>query len=309
MEADTLGLQVSSTIGNVEAHVFVPPDQVDDPELDTDDFAVSSLGGVKEPPATGKILRAWLAEVPAELAGQDPVSLRRLLLGVTGLRSPEGPPRSGAGPGYLGHVGDELMLAANAWHDRLRSWVEVLTHQDLDHMMPRWDAHIDGVGLARFGADGRRLGAGGRIRLDSGDVTPAPRGYFEHAIASAGAGEYPPLAHLLLRDARAAWRRDQPRRALIDAATAAELGLTALADGNGAMVKGPTPLGRLVKELAAQGVITEAEGASLKESVVDPRNQAIHEGTSPTPWDAATACQAAELVVRRAFPFARRRPA
>jgi hypothetical protein len=303
-DGDVIGLKVSGRFGDAAVEVRVPVRQDDDPELDTDDLTVTMAQNHDEPvpPDTGQVLCDWddtgRTDTPA------PVEVRRLLLRVTGAAGPLGPPRTGVGSSLAARLSDELFRTANGWHDVFRSWIEVVTLQDLDHVHPRWTAHVEGAGLATFAPDGSRLGHGGIMRLDTHWPTPATTALVNNAIAAASDGRYPPLAHQLLRDARAAYYREQPRKAILDAATATEISLTAIADRAGLTPAGKfLMLGQLLSKLDANGNLGPGVAQQLTDLVVQPRNKAVHEGVVPNSWESAEACKAAQRAVWAAFPI------
>lgn len=303
-EGSALGLQAGSRFGAADVDVRVPAAQEPDVELDTDDMslALAESEGGHGPATTRRILRDWVQPVDAPVPAQ--LGIHRLLVRVNGPTGDLAPPRPGVGPDLLDRLSDELFRTANRWLDVFRSWIEVVTIQDLDHLQPRWTAHIEGATVATFSPDGDRLGRGGMLRLDSRFDEPAPALLVAHAITAAGRDEYPPLAHAVLRDARAAYYRAQPRKAILDAATATEISLTAVADRRGLIPPGTfMMLGRLVSALERDGFLEGAVAEELQALVVDPRNKAIHEGlVTLTNWDVAEACKAAQRIVLAAFP-------
>jgi hypothetical protein len=115
------------------------------------------------------------------------------------------------------------------WSARLADWIEVLTGADLDatHPLqgvfegPRWNssAWINRMGSKRsyeyVNPIGIAIGSTGDDALDPAKWSTAIRG--------ANTGVRPPETLLLIRDARAAQRRRNGRRAVLDAATAVEL--------------------------------------------------------------------------------------
>ncbi len=192
----------------------------------------------------------------------------------------------------------------NGWYDVFRSWIEIVTLQDLDHIHPRWTAHFEGAGLATFEADGGRLGHGGIMRLDTHWPDPAGRRDVGKAIHQACEGRYPPLAHQLLRDARGAYYRDQLRKAILDAATATEISLTSIADQHRLITPGRfMMLGQLLSAVKKAKLVSDDLHAELVKLVAAPRNKAIHEGRSPSKFDTAEACKAAQRAVWLAFPL------
>lgn len=304
VKRDALGLTVSGRIGEANITARLPARQDPDEDLDTDDYTLATQR--VDPvsiPSTGRIVRDW-NQPASDLESPDAVDLRRILMQVTGKEADLGPSRPGVGPTLEARLADEVFRLGNRWQDALRSWVEVLTLQDLDHVHPRWTAHIEGAGIATFGADGRRLGFGGLVRLDSSWPQPATRHDMETALTEASAGRFPPLAHLLLRDARAAWHRMQVRRAVIDAATATEVSLSQVGRAAGVLRAGKSlMLGRLVEKLEADGLLSPEIAGELFSLVVRPRNSAVHGGIAPSAWNAAEACKAAQRQVWNAFPL------
>lgn len=298
-EPAVLGLTAYGQIGAGAVVVRIPARQDADPELDTDDMALAIRNDRREPSsASGRVLRDWGDNSPPELGG-GPVEVRRLLVRVDGASKGLPPPRVGVGTSLAARLSDELYRHGNRWHDVLRSWIETLTLQDLDHEHPRWTAHLEGAGIATFAADGtRRLGSGGRIRLDTEWPTAASPEVWIAALRGASADHYPHLAYLLLRDARAAWYRGQARRAVIDAATATEVALSGVAAIEGQRDSRRTmTLGTLVDTLRTAGHLNVETANQLMELVVRPRNKAVHEGVHPSSWNAAEACKAAQVQV------------
>lgn len=304
VERNALGLTVEGRIGAATVTTRVPVRQEPDSELDMDDLSITmrEQRGEASIRTSSQVLRDW-DEVPIADAGQ-PIELRRLLLRVESAANDLGESRPGVGPDLADRLCDEIFRFGNRWHDHVRSWVEVMTLQDLDHLHPRWTAHVEGAGIATFTPDGLRFGSGGVMRLDTDWPTPATSRVMETALRAAGEDRYPPLAHLLLRDARAAWYREQARRAVIDAATATEVSLSAVADRAGLLPQGKfLTLGSLLKMLRSSGHLALERTDELFKVVVIPRNKAVHEGAEPSSWEAAEACKAAQLQVWEAFPL------
>ena len=291
----------------------VPADQDDTDELDVDDSTLIDSardGDSLVLPVTGRILTAWAAtpehgdsDDDGGDAPEEGIEIRKLLIGVFGADCDLGPARPGVADNVTARLADELFKHLNRWHDTFRSWIETFTFQDLDHDHPRWTAHVEGSGLATFDDGGTRLGHGGILRLDSIWPTPASRDVVELALTKACADEPPPLAHLMLRDARAAYDRGQMRKAILDAATATELSLTRIADECGVTPRRPT-LGSLIAALDEAGRLADGVADKFRTLVLRPRNNAIHDGTiTLSGWDTAEACKAAQKAVWHAFPL------
>jgi hypothetical protein len=205
-----------------------------------------------------------------------------------------------------------LKVAADDWSELLVTWVEVATRADLRRRT------VQNVGEGRSAyvwtergpqGSGALLRDEGSLRLYFGsvlDLTPAKWG---RALAATSGGRRPPEAHLFLRDARQALGAGYPRRAVLDAATATELGLTSLRDRN--LARGSAGLRRYVEAHSSQigrlceflSLVGSPIPARISQEVGEPRNQAIHQGREPGPETAARAVAKAEEVLELAFPW------
>ena len=128
------------------------------------------------------------------------------------------------------------------------------------------------------------------------------------------AGEEPRLALTLLRDARSLSEVGQYRRAVIDAATAAELAVSAILDtrlqGTDEQVQKALlasnrmlgPKGKLLNKLGCPPL-----PSTFDEDLVTPRNDAVHKGDPIDGVQCRKAISMAAEVVDRGFPC-RRRP-
>lgn len=161
---------------------------------------------------------------------------------------------------------------------------------------------IEGGLLGTFDASGARLKTGGRIVLTSHDEIPASQALVALAFKRASKGEKPPLAHILLRDARAAFARHAYRRVLIDAAVAVEVTLAEWADRNGLKVKSPT-LRNFIRQLHRHGALSEQGRELLQRDLVNPRNHAAHKAPLTSSPEALKALAAANAVVAKLAPL------
>ena len=122
----------------------------------------------------------------------------------------------------------------------------------------------------------------------------ADRHQWSRAVADTNAEHAVPHEHLFLRDARAAFRREDYRKAVIDAATAAEVALSKVIrqrlTGAGRDAKaieqifkktsGVVELDELYSVLDDPPPISRER---LMNQVAEKRNEAAHAGISPTP--------------------------
>lgn len=309
MTLPCLGLRLEATFGGADVEIRIPHDQSPDDTLDEDDFSLMrrTRDGATTTTTTGSqaITDAWRRFNEPLINGDAAdrsVDVHRVLIGVSTSTARLSTPRAGVGPSTEARLQDELYAQADAWHDVFRTWIEVTTAQDLDHVQRRWSAHIEGSTMATFTPAGVRNLSGGRVRLDNYDETPAPPGLIRHALLHAGRLEYPPLAHVLLRDGRAAYWRRQMRRAVLDAATSAELSLHALVKLHGLTARRST-LGPLLKTVHDAQLIGDDLATDLSKWVVTPRNAAIHQGREPDGWHTADGLRAAQLLALQGFPL------
>jgi hypothetical protein len=203
---------------------------------------------------------------------------------------------------------DELFTGIDGWFDRLRTWLEVAIDQDADHRQPLSSSRTVGDGLMIFGSAETawslpRFPHELHVVVHREELLNLPR--FRRAATRANAGQSPSEGHLLLRDARAAYRRTSFRRAAIDAGSAVEVTLAAF---NRAVV-GLSPSGGRPPTLGwyvNQGPLVDGVGQPstvLQRDLVRIRNQAIHQNSSPTGAEAKRALDLAKQVVDARDPL------
>src|SRR3712207_440665 len=108
----------------------------------------------------------------------------------------------------------QLAEHVNRWFDEVRTWVEVLTGQDLDPNHRVYDAESVGTGLTFI--EPPHDGALG-LRITTPHVRPLRAQQWADIVGFVRDGKEPPLEEVLSHDARAAQRRNANRRAIIDA--------------------------------------------------------------------------------------------
>jgi hypothetical protein len=204
------------------------------------------------------------------------------------------------GPSYDDHRSwftpdHQLAEYINRWFDDVRTWVEVVTGQDLDPNHRIYDAESVGAGLTFV--EPPHDGALG-LTITTPHVRPLRIREWGDILGFVRDGKEPPLEEVLSRNARAAHRRNANRRAIIDAATALEIALgrhiRALAD------QLPAKQQQRISERAALGnYISIADHSGLQLAVpVDRlrwlnnlRNDSAHRGAAPGHWEAGNAVQ------------------
>jgi hypothetical protein len=134
--------------------------------------------------------------------------------------------------------------------------------------------------------------------------------HWSTAIRAANKQCDPPEIHLLLRDARAAQRRDRARRSILDVATAVELIIdTALRTRLGRSQSAAALDTLLTKEWKFSRRVTLMERSKmwlppgLQDKVMGLRNKVIHENASVTKTQAAAAIEIVEQLADRYAPL------
>jgi hypothetical protein len=199
-----------------------------------------------------------------------------------------------------GHDIDTVRNEIHEWLDSFVSWVWALTSQSLDPSQPDPKfthrkstdmvhvAILEGVSsLAASGSPPLVVTMGSD---DQCSERAADARVLAIAIARAGVS-VPPLILQLLATSRMACRRGDRRRAIVDVGTAAEAALAAIL---GLPPQHARTLGGLVVEATKRGI------AVLKDaqpSLVDPRNDAVHRGLTPSPANLYRALSIAEQLV------------
>lgn len=209
-------------------------------------------------------------------------------------------------------LAQEVLHNIDTWWENVRTWLEIATNQRLaqvgheanDWLNPRvrtsvWTVDNDGQ------RDQSRVG--GTVIIGPERVIGVTPEILQNCVALAATT--PPLAWRLLRDARALQIADQLRRAVIDAATAAELAATKRIDD--LLTKETDPYRRKTlseaKTLGGKATALRKVGDELPENfkadLVDRRNDAVHEGRDVRypEWEAAF--RAALALVERVFPL------
>jgi predicted nucleic acid-binding protein len=281
---DVLGSDCSTQIGVIPARILAPgpgpgpgPREIDYPALPPalPGIPVGQLGTHWE----------WAITYAGEYTLDGATCLRRV--GIILSEPEEVLPEL---PRDFGLLNTRIALAAledlDAWFDRVRAWIEVLTEQDLDYRSPSYDLTFRGDGFHRW--DGRWLTkelSATRTRA----INPISVGEWMRVLRNAGEEREPPLEYLVARDARAALLRGELRRAAIDIGTAAEITLhnayreniAAIEDAGRALDQAERNLGSLPAALREAGVPLGAAPEDIRD-LANARNIAVHEGRELT---------------------------
>lgn len=281
--SSTLGKRFASGRGGVEWDVMMPADQ-------PPHGAPPAIDGIEARPDLTEEDTEWASD---QYGGFVPESLRPAVLlirvGLTNVTAPPHPYRSWAGPD------DQLVDVVDAWFDSLRTWVEVVTGQDLDPRHRVYAAEAVGSGLTFI--DPPHDGALG-MTITTPSVRPVRAIEWAGILSRVRADTEPPLEEVLSRDARAAQARGSNRRAIIDAATALEIVLgrhvrqraEQLPDRQRGRLTDRTALGDYIAIAKASGLDLAVSFDAL-EQLKTMRNSAAHRGEAPGSWETAQAVQ------------------
>jgi len=212
---------------------------------------------------------------------------------------------------------DQIGLGIDYWVDAVGQWLEVLVGLDLGRQevqsgfRPRYVYPLPLVDSC----DGRwrsypTMTQGPTVHHTSPNATLMQ---WELAVGMTNADESPPEEHLLLRDSRAAWLRDDRRKALIDAVTAVEvalatdiqrsLGADADAGAVRRVLKNVSGVVELHDLAVALGATISVSRARLVDRLAARRNAAVHRGVAPTAVELSEALRTADSVVRAVSPL------
>lgn len=198
-----------------------------------------------------------------------------------------------------------MQEAIGGWWRLAKTWIEILTSQDLAgadrfHWSPG-SLHL----LYRDYPEDTWKHEMGRSALRSAwrpNMGFGASGHLSSAFHAAGCGHAPPLEWQLLREALRAFEVGQNRRVLIEGGIAAEVALTEYLARARRMPKTDKPtLGTLVATEESAGD-TSILPPGFRESVLTARNQVIHERCLPTDDDAMVAFQLTLDLLEKASP-------
>lgn len=295
-----VGYDVRTPDGETQVwHEFrvIPPAVDSLPEATTDDCEFASTdrswwGSVREwrlnPP---RFEGAWIRAVVFEFDIPDDKLDRRPLPSDNWI--PDG---STVGSMFEG---------VDEWFQLLLVWIGAVGDQDTLFANPHVRPSATGQGLTmRAVTDGGSSVTAyppGPYFLYSDFSEPVSLAAFKRIVAATNRGHRPPDSHQFLRDARGDLRRERYRKAVIDAGTGVEVVLAEWRRNHPAPGKDPHP------PRPTLGVYVQHTTATLptdtKVALVDVRNDAIHNGVTPTKEQAARAVEIAIDVVRRLDPL------
>ncbi len=206
-----------------------------------------------------------------------------------------------------GAIIQALFSEIDPWFERVRTWVEAAVDQDADPDNPIITATSPGQGLMVMTEDN------GVISLPASSFTIIANlvqyealklPLLRRIVNQANSGAMPSDVHLLIKDSRAALRRNHFRRAVIDAGSAVEL---ALVDFNSRVTHVSPASGRLptLGWYVNRPAIARGAGvpANTTTDLVQVRNNAIHQNRVPSRDETVLALDLAKGIVNQVDPL------
>lgn len=279
---EALGQTFPTGYGQLQFNVVMPQDG--------DPVGAPAIEGVADHPQLAGEDVHWAIEHGAFIAEslQPAVALYRIA--ITDVTGPTYEHKSWFTP--------EAQLAEyiSAWFDDVRTWVEMITGQDLDPNHRVYDAELVGEGLTFIEPPSE--GPAG-LRLTTPRVRPLRAAEWAGVLQLVSQGKEIPLEEQLSRDARAAQRRGADRRAVIEAATALEIVLgryvrehaDELPEKQRKRIDDETSLGKYISIVEASRLKGLAVPVDQLKWLNKLRNDAAHRGLAPSNWDAGDAVQ------------------
>jgi hypothetical protein len=208
------------------------------------------------------------------------------------------------------HLGPRLDEALWPWWEALSTWIEVVTGQDLASLGDRRPKQPQTFHLWGGNADGtmRPLSTMFYATFYPTNIQVLTSDGLQACLSAVARGQTPAPERLHLSDARSLHNDGQWRRAVIDAATAAEVAIiswldsrlkTAEPDVKAALLDTPLTLGRLHRLYTKLG--GELPG-NFDKLVVAPRNHAAHRGMALTEEESAAAIETTSALLDAASP-------
>ncbi len=212
----------------------------------------------------------------------------------------------------------ELASTIEYWLVAVSDWVEVLSGTIISPRRgrpnPDYRQNVPSLRIDRATLRAE-IFVPGAIYIDFTERPLVSLAQWTQATTLVAADERPPLAHVLLRDARSARRdRDGIRRAVIDAATACEVGLSdcilaglanvVSSDEAKAMLKRRNGLMELYDfYVASVAQPATVSWGRLNGRLPGPRNLVAHEGHRRSPAETKAAIEVATALVSEVAPL------
>jgi hypothetical protein len=223
--------------------------------------------------------------------------------------------QAGASKEIAQEIVNNVIPALKPWMHLLADWIEVVQETFLERNDSPGERSIivGGSELIPWYFDGERGHSLSQGTLTTPGVVIGREGMtlpeWHLALRLAELQQNPPTEYTFLRDARGSLRQQSTRRAVLDAATAAEISLAKLLDAQTASAAEPirdavrdgnNNLGRMTTTLRKTFKVKLPN--DIQGGLAKPRNDAIHAGKPPTTDEATLALKIAEELVDLATP-------
>lgn len=207
---------------------------------------------------------------------------------------------------------DETGRVLDHWVASVTEWLEVLAQVDVRPNRPTGPrsptfvfplpVEIDEAGAASW------FTTMNQFETIYGASSGATKSHWASAVRHANASDQVPPEHLVLRDARAAMRRDDLRRAVIDAGTACEVALAGAIrarlsragsndDAIAQLLKNASGVIELFDLLVALGTELSLSRGRVVDRLAGKRNEAVHGGVVPSREATAAGLRVAEEIL------------
>jgi hypothetical protein len=207
---------------------------------------------------------------------------------------------------------EDFLSELEDWWTRFTSWVGILTSQDFVVLGGYPGAVTRAGSVSIWTSDSQQRV---EMRYPTRDhrikISPLELHDLKACVTATGNQGVPPAEWLFIRDARSHLDAGQNRRAVIDAATAAEIAMTTLIDkylataNTDELVR--TALTERYKALEGRTQLLKRLRSELpkrlQHDLIEPRNDATHAGYPLTDAQARTAVDMAVDVVAAAYPL------
>lgn len=301
VDVSCLGEAIDENIGSISVEVVMPgfaavgddPPVVSAPNVQTVESGINWERYLNDPYGWG-VVRSWKRDEAGELADVTAL-ISHVLIRSRLMR------QGREALGDAREIGEYLNERAESWSAAIGDWFEVANASFLRRSAKKGEYISLGDSKMWFfdGSEVTPISHPVRVHPPVMSIPVADIECLRQILGACGREQLPPEEHLLLRDAREALSENQTRRAVLDAATAAEISLAALLDKEIASL--PAALRQFAQEEyrsigAFARVLRRIFGVNLRRDIdgglANIRNRAIHGGFKPSTVEATAVSNA-----------------
>ncbi|MFD4876045.1 hypothetical protein ACFWOB_22175 [Streptomyces sp. NPDC058420] len=227
------------------------------------------------------------------------------------------------GRGYpIGNPVDRIFQHIDSWFEALRLWVRALTTQHVDEQVDTKSLTVAAQGLEMLTVEGQKVSlprTPSSITVRVMDFDPLDLKTWQRALNLVSQGVALPIEYSLVGSARVELRLGQHRRAVVDAAMAVELALTAFLNASLSILppglqttlnRNEQTLGWLIKTMPLTKALPTAISSVLNQLPADcesglliTRNDVVHRNKAVTYAEASKTVEIAASVVKLVNPL------